>query len=282
MKKIIIILGVLGVSFSAIFVRFSDAPSIVMVFYRMFFASMVLIPIALLKKREELFSINKKQLILCVISGILLGLHFLSYFESLQHTSVANAVVLVDTEVFFVALAIIFIFKQSISKAAWIAIIITFIGSIVIALAGISGYTNPMFGNTLALLGAIFMTGYTLIGSRVRKNVSTTVYTALVYGTSAITIFILSLFMNVSLVGYRPINIGMGFCLALFCTLLGHSVFNWGLKYESASYISAVKLLEPVFATIISIFLFSEIPSMQVVIGGLLVLFGIYLYSVKA
>ncbi len=282
MRKIIIILGVLGVSFSAIFVRFATAPSMVLVFYRMFFASVVLVPIVLLKKQEELKSLKLKQWIQCIVSGVFLGFHFLAFFESLQHTSVASAVVLVDTEVFFVALAMILLFKQQLSKMAWFAIVITFIGSIIIALSDVSGFSNPIVGNILAFLGAVFMTVYTLLGSRVRQNVSTLVYTSIAYSVSAITILLLAMISNTPVLGYAPINITMGLLMALFCTLLGHSVFNWGLKYESASYISAVKLLEPVFATIISIFIFSEIPSIQIILGGLLVLFGIYMYSARA
>lgn len=89
MSKLIVILGVLGASFSAIFVRFATAPSVVLVVYRMLFAVIVLFPFLLLKHREELKQLTRRDFFLCVCSGCFLGLHFLMCFESLRYTDVA-------------------------------------------------------------------------------------------------------------------------------------------------------------------------------------------------
>ena len=103
MKRFIVILGVMGTSFSSLFVRWSTAPSLVLVLYRVLMAAILLAPMVFWHHREELRDISFKSLLLCSISGAFLGLHFAAYFESLQFTSVAAAVVLADTEVFFVA-----------------------------------------------------------------------------------------------------------------------------------------------------------------------------------
>ena len=76
-------------------------------------------------------------------------------------------------------------------------------------------------------------------------------------------------------------RLAAGLGLAVFCTLLGHSVFSWGLKYEKASYISTVKFLEPVFASVWGILFLREVPSLATVLGGAVILGGVVMYSLS-
>ena len=124
MKKLIILLGVVGASLSAIFVRLSDAPSLVLVFYRMLFSVAVLAPWSVLTCRAEWKQTTRREVLLSLLSGLFLGFHFTLYFSSLRHTSIAASVVLVDTEVFFVAFMLLLLFKERIPWPAWIGIII--------------------------------------------------------------------------------------------------------------------------------------------------------------
>lgn len=281
MKKLIIVLGVLGASFSAIFVRLSDAPSLVLVFYRMLFAAVVLLPMCLLKNRAELKEMTGKELFLSTLSGVFLGLHFACYFSSLRYTSIAASVVLVDTEVFFVAIIGLLLWKKRISKYGWIGIGGAFLGSVLIAVSDAGGGSNVLLGDGLALLGAVFVAVYTLIGTFVRRTRSTTVYTTVVYGAGALTVLLVLLATGTSPVGYAPVDYAAALGLAVFCTLMGHSIFSWGLHYESPAFVSMAKLLEPVFATIMGIFLFREIPGEMVIIGGIIVILGVAFYCLK-
>ena len=279
MKKLIILLGVVGVSLSAILVRLSGAPSMVLVFYRMLFATVILLPTALIRNRDELKMMTKQEFLLSALSGVFLGLHFVCYFSSLRYTTIAASVALVDTEVFFVALISRLLWKKTIPLRGWLGIGLTFLGSILIAGSDLGGGGSALFGDLLAVLGAAFVSIYTIIGTQVRKTRSTTVYTTVVYAMGAVTVGIMLLVTGVSVVGYGPVDYLAGLGLALFCTLLGHSVFSWGLKYESPAFVSTVKLLEPVFATILGLFLFREVPGAAVIIGGLLVIFGVAWYA---
>lgn len=275
MKKLIIILGVLGASFSAVLVRYSDAPSTVLVLYRMLWCVVMLSPMIALRHREELQHTQIKQILLCVVSGIFLGMHFTCYFESLRYTSIASSVVLVDTEVFFVALGGVIFLKEKLAPANWLGIIITFAGSVVVAM-GDSG-DGQLLGDMIALAGAMCSAVYTLIGRKVRESMSTTIYTWIVYFFAGLVALTASLCG-----GYEVVHIGMknllvAFGLALMCTLLGHSIFSWGLKYEKASFVSTAKLLEPIFASVLGILLFREIPSVTSVAGGAVVITGIIL-----
>ncbi|MGI6013534.1 MAG: DMT family transporter [Oscillospiraceae bacterium] len=278
MSKLIVVLGVLGASFSAIFVRFATAPSVVLVVYRMLFAVVVLFPIMLLKHREELKWLARWDVFLCICSGCFLGLHFLTYFESLRYTDVASSVTLVDMEVFFVALGARFLTGEHISRKGWIGIVAVFFGSVIITLGGARGGSNPLRGDLLALVGAFFVACYTMLGKIVRSRLSTTVYTTIVYAAGTLTVLIAALWKQVPLVGYGSRNLLCGLGLAVFCTLLGHSIFSWALKYETAAFISAAKLLEPVYSSIMAVFLFQEVLTLQTGIGAVIIIGGILYY----
>ncbi len=269
----------MGVSVSALLARWSTAPSLVLVVYRMAFASLILVPWALLFHRQELKSLPWRQLLLCLVSGAFLGLHFFAYFTALEYTSIASAVVLVDTEVFWVCIAMFLLRGELPGRLGLGGILLSFVGSVVVALSG--GFGGSFIGNLIALAGAAFMAVYTVIGRLVRTSLSTTVYTALVYAAGCLTTVLIALVTGVSLTGWGGENLAAGLGLAVFCTLLGHSVFSWGLKYEKASYISTVKFLEPVFASVWGILFLQEVPSLATVLGGAVILGGVVMYSLS-
>jgi len=275
MKKLIIILGVVGASLSAILVRFSDAPSMVLVFYRMIFAVALLLPALIKNGLSEYTSLQKSDLVLCAVSGLFLGLHFSFYFESLKHTSIASSVVLVDTEVFFVAIGSLLFLKERISKIGWGCICITFIGSIIVSLGDMTN--GGLYGDILALLGAACVAIYTLIGRRMRKSMSTTAYTWIVYLVAACVVLIGALCTGNNIVPISARNLLIGLGLTVFCTLLGHSIFSWGLKYEKAAFVSIAKLLEPIFASIFGLVIFREVPPQTSILGGIMIVGGIVL-----
>ena len=279
MKKLIIILGVIGVSLSAPLIRISTAPTMVLVLYRVAFATVLLLPASLLRNRSELKTMSRGERLLCLLSGLFLGLHFTCYFESLRYTSTASAVALVDTEVFFVAFMLLAIFREKIAGFAWLGILVTFVGSVIIALSDAGGGENELLGDLLALSGAVCMACYTMIGRTCRQRITTVSYTFLVYFSAAITVLTVLLCSKKPIFGYEPVNWLTTFGMAVFCTLLGHSVFSWGLKYESAAFIATVKLLEPVFASILGVILFREIPSVPVIIGACTVILGVFIYT---
>lgn len=279
MKRLLVVLGVAGVSLSAVFVRWSTAPSLVLVLYRMAFSVLLLLPSVVFRQRKELLALQRREVVLCLVSGIFLGLHFSAYFESLRWTSIAASVVLSDTEVLFVAVASLLLFRQKLSGKAWVAIALTLGGSIVVALADSTVGADVLKGNLLGLTAGATMAVYTMIGTVCRKTVSTTVYTFVVYLAAAVTVLVIALGSGTSIVGYGHLNCLTALGMAVFCTLLGHSVFSWGLKYLPPAFVSTVKLLEPVFASVWGLLLFAEVPALQVVLGGAAIIFGIALYS---
>jgi drug/metabolite transporter (DMT)-like permease len=279
MKRLIVLLGVVGVSLSAVFVRWAQAPALMLALYRMAFSVLLLLPGVLFRHREELRALSRRDMGLCLASGAFLGLHFAAYFQALRWTSIAAAVVLVDTEVLFVALGTVLALRQRLTGRAWLAVLLAFSGSVAVAMSDAAGGGGAVRGDLIALAGAFCMAVYTMIGTVCRQRLSTTVYTGLVYGAAALTLLVLALVTGQPLTGCAPADLGAALGMAVFCTLLGHSVFSWGLRYLPAAWISTVKLLEPVFASLWGLALFGERPGLWVLCGGAVIILGILLYT---
>ena len=278
--KLILFLGVIGVSVSAIFVKFSQAPSLVTATYRMFWTVAILLPLSLKKSLPELKALSRREILMGAAAGALFALHFTLWFESLKHTSIAASTVLVDTDVIFAALGFCLFMGGRVPRKGVIAIGVTLCGGIITALAGGGDGSSSLLGNLLALGAAVLMAGYTLIGRFTRsRDISTTAFTLISYPSCLAVLLALDLFSGTPLTGYglREVLIGLG--LAVCCNLLGHSLVSWSLKYLTPGYVSAVKLCEPVFATLLGIPLFLEIPGAAQLIGGAVIICGVYLYS---
>lgn len=277
---IMIVIGVIGISLSSIFVKYSQAPSAVTAAYRLLWTVLLMTPAVLGKKsvRKELIKVNKKPLFLSLISGIFLAIHFAVWFESLKHTSVASSTTIVCTEVIWVSLGYCLFLNGKIPLKALAAIAVTFGGSVLIAFSdSVSG--SHLYGDILALLSAVAVAIYVLLGRVVRETLSTAVYTYIVYCSCSVSLLLMCLYQSVNIFSFGPTPIVVGLLLAIFSTILGHSIFSWCLKFFSPAFVSASKLCEPVVAAIIAIPLFGEIPKLMQIFGGILILSGVWYYS---
>lgn len=278
---IAIVVGVIGISLSAIFVRYSTAPSVVTAAYRLLWTVLLMSPVMLGSKkyRKEMRQVEKKTLIYCALSGICLALHLALWFESLKFTTVASSTTIVCGEVVWVAIGFCIFMHGRMNGKEVVAIIITLLGNFLIAGADFGLGKMQLYGDILALLAAMVEAAYTLFGRSVRSNTSTMTYTYLVYIFSTITLAVITLVQRQPLTGYGASGIVVGLLLAVFSTLLGHSIFSWCLKYFSPAFVSVTKLCEPVVAAIFAVFLFDEIPGFLQMIGSIIILGGVLFYS---
>lgn len=278
---ILIVIGILGISLSSILVKFSHAPSAVTAAWRLIWTVILLTPVVLGKGdvRRELRNVGRRVLGLSCLSGLFLAIHFVVWFESLRHTTVASSTTIVCTEVIWVALGYCLFLRGKLSWKAISAIGITFGGSVLIALSDSTGSGMHLYGDLLALIAAIAVAVYTLIGRMVRQTTSTTVYTYLVYSACALTLVLLCALQGTSLFTSGMGAMAVGLLLAVFSTILGHSIFSWCLKYFSPSFVSASKLCEPVAAAFLAAVLFGEYPRAMQIAGSLLILGGVFFYS---
>lgn len=275
-------IAVISVSTSAIFVKLTDAPAGVIAFYRLFLSFLFITPIFLLKYRYSLFKITKKDWIFAFIAGVLLAFHFILWFESLNFTSVASSVVLVTLQPLFAFIGTYLFFKEKVGIKGVISAVVAVLGSIVISWGDylISGWA--LFGNILALLACAFVTGYLLFGQNVRKRIELIPYTFLVYGVSSVTLFLYVILVGDPLVGYKSSDWMYFILLALIPTLLGHSLFNWVIKWVSTNVISMSILFEPVGAIILAYYLLNERLTWTQAIGGMIVMLSIAIFLTTA
>ena len=278
---IMIVVGVIGISLSSIFVKYSAAPSAVTAAWRLIWTVLLMTPVVLGKRevRRELGETDRKTAILSVLSGLFLAIHFALWFESLRHTTVASSTTIVCTEVIWVSLGFCMFLKGKLTKKAVAAIGVTFAGSVLIALADSASGDAHLYGDVLALLAAVAVAVYILIGRVVRTEASTTVYTYLVYTACGAVLMILCMVQGYGLFSFGFSAVIVGLLLAVFSTILGHSIFSWCLKFFSPSFVSASKLCEPVVAAILAGFLFGEVPTALQLLGGGLILGGVFYYS---
>ena len=275
-----IVLGVLGISVSSILVKFSAAPSAVTAAWRLLWTVALMSPViwGRAESRRELLGVGKGLVLLSALSGVFLALHFVLWFESLNQTSVASSTTIVCTEVIWVCLGYWLFLGGKISGRAMTAIAVTLLGSGIIAFSD-SGSEGHLYGDILALLAAVAVAAYTLIGRVVRAKASTGVYTWLVYTACAAVLVVTCAVQGQALLGYGGSPILVGLALAVCSTILGHSIFSWCLKYFSPSFVSASKLCESVVAALLAAVIFAQIPTAMQLLGGGMILGGVFWYS---
>ncbi len=278
-SKYIVLIGTFFTSLSSIIIRYSDAPALVISAYRMLFTSLMLLIPVIINSRSEFKKISKKEYGLCAVSGIFLALHFASWITSIKMTTIANSTILVSCSPIFVALANYFITKEKLSRKMYIGISLSLAGTIIIAL-GSSGDAagSTMLGNILAFLGAIFIAFYLVIGGIVRKNISAGVYVFIVYTSSSLVLFFMCMVSKTPIYPYAPREFLLFAALAFFCSILGHTLYNYMIKYVSSTLISVSTLSEPIFASILALFIFNEMPSIYTLSGGIIIIYGIFYY----
>lgn len=286
--------GILFVSTASIFIRFAqtEASSIVIAAARLVIASVVLVPIALFRYRYEWQRLSRGELIKGFASGLFLALHFAAWISSLELTSIASSVVLVTTTPLWVALLSPFILKEPIRRAVLIGLLFSITGGVIVGIGNTCRLdqgafvcqalvfsSQEMWGNFLALFGAWMAAGYMIIGRQLRKKLNTVSYTALVYGVAALILLLVVIIRAEPVFSYSGETYVWLLALGIFPQLLGHSLFNWALKYISAAYVALTLLGEPIGTIILALIFLRESPTLLEGMGAVLIMIGIVIGS---
>lgn len=277
---IAIIIGVASVSMSAIFVKLANAESAVIAFYRMLFSVLIMSPLFFLKYKGELKLLQKKDWIFSTIAGVFLAFHFILWFESLNYTSVASSTVLVTLQPLFAFIGTYIFFKEKVSLQTIVAGSVAIMGSFIISWGDFYVSGSALYGDILALIACALITGYLLFGQDVRQRLSLMTYTMVVYSVSTVCLFFYILITGQSFGPYEPTDWFWFSMLAIVPNLLGHTLFNWSLKWVSTNTISIAILFEPVGAAVLAYFIFAEKLIASQITGGLIVVGGISLFIV--
>ena len=272
-----LISGVLAVSTGAIFARLADAPPLVIAAYRVGLASLLLAPFAWWWARDELLRLTKKDFQLAILAGFFLALHFSTWIASLDYTSVANSVVLVNTHPIWVGLLSPLVSKDRVTSLTKIGIIVSVIGGAIIGAGDFAIGGKPLWGDFLALMGSISAAFYLMLGRNLRRKLSLLAYVIVCYGSAALILWIVVLAMGLPMTGFSTGTYAAFAGMAVISQIIGHSSYNWALKWFSTSLIAVSLLGEPIGATILAYIIFDEHLTWTKLIGGALILSAVYL-----
>lgn len=273
----ILICGVLGVSTGSIFARLADAPALVTAAYRVGLSSLLLLPLAWWKARTELTKLSAGDLKLAMLSGLFLALHFATWISSLDYTAIANSVVLVNTIPLWVGLLTPLISRDRIRRNTVISIVVSVIGGTIIGFGDFTTGGSALWGDFLAVLGAVCAAVYLLLGRNLRRKLSLLPYVVVCYGSAAIILWLIVLALQLPITGYSPQTVAAFWAMALISQIIGHSSYNWALKWFSTSFVAVALLGEPIGSTILAYLIFNEGLTWTKFSGGLFILSAIYI-----
>ena len=247
--------------------------------YRLLFTFLILVPFSLANRGRDLQAMTPRQILLAAASGFFLALHFVTWFTSLKYTSLASSVVLVTLQPVFVVIGSRLFFNEKVPRKALFGVVLALAGSFVIGAADFQLGMRALIGDILALIAAVMVSGYLLIGRRLRGDVGLTGYTFVAYGCSALTLVVSSGVANISFYPYQPREWLLFLALAVVCTIVGHTVFNWVLRYVQASVVAVSVLGEPLGAILWASIFLGENPTPRQMVGGFLILSGLYMFT---
>lgn len=269
--------GVLAVSTSGILIRLASTPPLVTATNRLLGGATVLLLLALLLRRDELRRLDRAAVPFLLLSGLLLGLHFALWTSSLFWTSVASAVLLTDTHPAIDAAVARSLLGEYTAPGVWVGIAMTLLGTIVIAGGDVQAGGTAVVGDLMALGAAVMMTGYLVVGRKLRRSMSTVVYAGLVYAVASLVVAALATASGLAIFDYSARDGLIFLGLVLGPTLCGHTVFNWSLRHLSVAVVGVAIVGEPVVTTFWAWLLLGEAPAATALVGGALTLAGIVL-----
>jgi drug/metabolite transporter (DMT)-like permease len=279
-----LLISIIAVSFASIFILSCQAPPLSIAFYRLFFTTLLVVPLILIRKktRDELRNIPKASLLSMIGIGVILAAHFSLWITSLKLTSVASSVILVTAHPVLVAPVSFYLLKEKMSwvNAFGIAISLSGVGVLVIGNYGFTVFgLDTLHGNILALLGGLAAGLYILGGRSMRKKVSTVTYAFIVYAVGTITLFFICLSLQAPVYNLATSDYAIILLMALVSGIFGHTLYNWSLGYIRASVMSVALLGEPIGSSVLAYIIpwIHQEPSLYTIGGGSIILVGIYL-----
>jgi drug/metabolite transporter (DMT)-like permease len=272
-------MATIAASFSGIFVRLINAGATAIGFYRLTFAVPFFAVAVLLKHRAELRSLTMKQAAGCMLGGLFLAGHYFSLFTAVNNTTIASAVMLCNISPIIILLITALIFREKTTAKAVIGVVIALAGATIITGGDYSFAGKAIFGDVMAVFGALFYALYFLVGRRMRKEINAPVYVFFVF-TTCWAVFLIGMFATgTPFTGYSAKDFIILFIFAMVCSIGAHAVFNWCLAHVSPLYISTIETGEAIFAAILAALIFGEIPTLWQWIGGGVTICGLLYYN---
>lgn len=274
-----LLIGVVSISFAAVFVRLARGPAPSVAALRLLFSAAVLVPwvVSSRRARAGLRALSADQLGLLVLSGLFLAAHFLTWIASLSLTGVTSSIVFVTTSPLFVALYSAAVGKERIPPAVWAGIAVACAGGIVLGGGDVAAGGESWKGDLLALTGAAAVAGYFIVGSRLRRSLPLVVYVFPVYATAAVALCAVAAASGSPLFGLSGRTYLYTLLMAVVCQVSGHSLFNWALSRMQATLVAAATLGEPIGTSLLAWLILEEAPGPFEAAGGIIILSGVFI-----
>ena len=288
---LILIIGMLSVSTAAIFIRLALAAagtrgagfSLVLAASRLTLAALIFAP-AWRNFRGATFQRN--ALLYSIGAGVCLAIHFATWITSLSYTSIAVSVALVTTNPIWVAILSWLWFKEKPTWITTVGIAIALTGAMLIGFgdsASTLGGDRPALGNSLALVGSWAISLYFLLGREAQKyGLAIASHVVVAYTTAALVLLPLPLLFQASYTGYSKMVYLWILLMAVFPQAIGHTSFNWAVRWISPTLVTLVILAEPVGAGLLGLLIFGENPGGTVLLGALIILVGVAIAALGA
>ncbi len=267
LNHLLLALSLFSFSISGPAIRLANAPALAIVVWRIGLAWPLLAGTALIRRKAW-------PLMQGMVAGIFLALHWICWVLAVQRTSIASASLLICTGALWSALLSRPILGEPISRRQWYGLALALFG-VSLVMIGKPRAHHSSLGDLLALCGSFAWLAYSFIGRRARKTADFWAYTATVYLAAGGVVLVMALAQGGPLARYDGITWTALAVLALFPTLLGHGIFNYLLRFIGPARLGLWGLAEPVLATFWAWPLFGEVPSILIIIGGLLTVVGV-------
>lgn len=274
---LILAIGVISVSFAAIFIRLAEAPPLVIATYRLIIASAILIPFNFVRSGWLPKRLSRSDVLLIILASMFIALHFALWITSLSYTSIASSVVIVTSHPLFVAIISYFLWRERLNKKAILGIIIALGGVVLINYGGFLVSPRAIFGDLLALLAAISMGVYLIIGRQLKGRINILPYLTMIYAGAALILLMVTVFSGYSLFNYTSTTYAMLFLLALIPQLIGHSSLNLAVRLIPVTLVSVGILGEPIIAVALGYIILGEGITITEILGSLLTLGGMFI-----
>ena len=271
---LILLLAMVSVSSTSLVVRsVATVPALVLAFWRMFTASGMLWSYSVIRPAGKLSPINKKRII---FAGIFLGCHFACFFLGIRNTSIANATLLGCMAPIFTVFISIFQ-KMKMNKMTYVGLIVAIIGGGIVQSGDISLNSANLFGNSIALLSALFLAITFVLAKEIRQETANVVYGRSLFFVASITVLFIATTTGDSVLNFTVGDIPWFLFLGLVPSIFGHNLLNYAVKYITPTAVSSVPLGEPIIASIFALLLFGETIPIGALLGGPVVLIGVYI-----
>lgn len=270
--------GILALSFTAMFVRWAAAPGPVTAFYRLFFSVIFLLPF-FLPRLQTNPSLRSRLVIFPLMAGFFAACDLGLWTASLAYSTASNVTLLGNTSPLWVALGTWLIFKRKLSGSFWRGLAFVLLGAALIM--GTDFVLHPRFGigDAMALFTGFFYGGYFLFTEKSRETFDPISHIWFVGIGASVTLFFVNITIHNPLFGYEKSTWLIFLATALVSQLIGYMSLAYALGHLPAAVVSPTMILQPVVTTLLAIPLLGEIPSAWQGIGGVIALIGIYIVN---